>query len=102
MHTLLTITLTADRLVQAFSWMLLHSLWQGLLMAVVTGVVLLLTKRSSAAVRYNLVFIQFLLFVFACAATFIWEWDKDQQQTLVPLAGAIGNNASHLFNLNIT
>jgi bla regulator protein BlaR1 len=102
MHTLLTITPTADRLVQAFSWMLIHSLWQGLLMAVVTGAVLLLTKRSSAAVRYNLVFIQFLLFVVACAATFIWEWDKDQQQTLVPLAGAIGNNASHLFNLNIT
>ncbi len=57
MHLLLTTTPLADHLIQAFSWMLIHSLWQGLLLAVFTAVVLLFTRRSSAAVRYNLVLV---------------------------------------------
>ena len=100
MHLLITTTTTADRLIQAFSWMLIHSLWQGLLLAVITAVVLMLTRKSSATIRYNLVFVQFLLFVLACTLTFIWEWNRDQSQTIVPLAGAIGDNATHLFNIN--
>ncbi|WP_426671313.1 M56 family metallopeptidase [Mucilaginibacter sp. McL0603] len=100
MHLLLTTHAIASRLIQAFSWMLIHSLWQGLLLAVVTAVILLLTKRSAAAVRYNLVLVQFLLFLVACIGTFIWEWNRPPVQNIVPLAGAIGNNATHLFNLD--
>jgi bla regulator protein BlaR1 len=101
MQLLLTTTpTTADRLIQAFSWMLIHSLWVGILLAVVTAVVLLLTKKSSAAVRYNLVFVQFLLFIAACIGTFIWEWNRTPMPAIAPLAGAIGGNASHLFNLD--
>jgi bla regulator protein BlaR1 len=101
MHLLLTTTPIADRLIQAFSWMLIHSLWQGLLLAVVTGVVLIFTRKSSAAIRYNLVFVQFLIFVVACVLTFIWEWNKTPFKNIVPLAGAIGDNASSLFNINV-
>jgi beta-lactamase regulating signal transducer with metallopeptidase domain len=100
MHLLLTTTPLADRLIQAFSWMLIHSLWQGLLLAVFTAVVLLLTRRSSAAVRYNLVVGQFLLFVLACAGTFVWEWNRSPLPAVVPLAGTIGGNATHFFNLD--
>lgn len=77
------------RLAQAFSWMLIHSLWQGLLLAIVAGVVLMLTKRSSAVIRYNLVFVQLLLFAAACVFTFIWEWNSNS--VVKPIAGAIGN-----------
>lgn len=100
MHLLMTTHTIASRLIQAFSWMLIHSLWQGLLLAVVTAVILLLTKRSAAAVRYNLVLVQFLLFLVACTGTFIWEWNRPPVHNIVPLAGAIGNNATHLFNLD--
>ena len=100
MNPLLLTTTVADRLIQAFSWMLIHSLWQGLLLAVLTAMVLLVTKKSSAALRYNLVFSQFLLFVAGCTLTFFWEWNKTQSQTIIPLAGAIGGNATHFFNLN--
>ncbi|SFD80249.1 Signal transducer regulating beta-lactamase production, contains metallopeptidase domain [Chitinophaga sp. CF118] len=71
------------QLVQAFSWMLIHSLWQGLLLAIIAGVVLMLTKRSSAAIRYNLVFALLLLFVCACIFTFMWEWNQYQLHTVV-------------------
>lgn len=100
MHLLLTTTTTADRLIQAFSWMLIHSLWIGILLAVSTAVVLLLTKKSSAALRYNLVFVQFSVFIAACIGTFIWEWNQSPMPAIAPLAGAIGGNASHLFNLD--
>lgn len=63
-------------LIQAFSWMLIHSLWQGMLLAIVTGVLLMFLKRASAAARYNLVFLQLLIFVAACIATFVWEYGR--------------------------
>jgi beta-lactamase regulating signal transducer with metallopeptidase domain len=76
-------------MVQAFSWMLIHSLWQGLLLAILAAVVLMLTKRSSAVIRYNLVFAQLLLFVSGCIFTFIWEWNSNS--VVQPIAGAIGH-----------
>ncbi len=72
----LTAITTAQHFIQAFSWMLIHSLWQGLLLSVIVGALLTAGKKASAAVRYNLVLVQLLLFVAACAGTFLWEWCK--------------------------
>jgi beta-lactamase regulating signal transducer with metallopeptidase domain len=91
---------TAHHLIQAFSWMLIHSLWQGLLLAIVSGIILVATKTSGARLRYNLVAVQFLIFIMACCGTFVWEWYKPAVDGAVPLAGAIGGGASQLFNLD--
>lgn len=91
---------TAQRIIQAFSWMLIHSLWQGLLLAVVTAVVLIATKRSGARLRYNLVAVQFLFFIVACCCTFVWEWYQAPAKVIMPLAGTIGNEASQWFQLD--
>ncbi|HEY4209281.1 MAG TPA: M56 family metallopeptidase [Puia sp.] len=61
-------------MIQAICWTLVHSLWQGLLFALVAGVVLLLTRQASAAVRYNIVCILFFSFLAVCGATFLYEW----------------------------
>lgn len=90
----------AQRIIQAFSWMLIHSLWQGLLVAVVTAIVLILTKKSGARLRYNLVAVQFLLFIAACCCTFVWEWYHAPAKAIAPLAGMIDNEASQIFGLN--
>jgi beta-lactamase regulating signal transducer with metallopeptidase domain len=79
----LTAITTAQHFIQAFSWMLIHSLWQGLLLSVVTGMLLSLNKKASSAVRYNLVLIQLLLFVVACTGTFLWEWYKPVQPAII-------------------
>lgn len=80
----------AQHFIRSFSWMLLHSLWQGLVLALVTAFVLMLAKRSSSALRYNLVLAQLLLFVLACFATFAWEWNRYPLESVVnPLAGTI-------------
>ena len=91
---------TAHRIIQAFSWMLIHSLWQGLLLAVVTAVILLSTKKSGARLRYNLVAVQFLLFIAACCCTFVWEWYHAPAKAIAPLAGTIGTEASQWFRLD--
>ena len=58
-------------LVQALAWTLIHSLWQGLLLAGLAGIVILCTRKASTLLRYNL-FIGFLfLFVIGSAFTFV-------------------------------
>lgn len=61
-------------MIQAFCWVLIHSLWQGLLFTALTGIVMLYTKRASAAIRYNCLCGLFFLFLAVCGATFLWEW----------------------------
>ncbi|HEV3324356.1 MAG TPA: M56 family metallopeptidase [Puia sp.] len=60
-------------MIQAICWMLIHSLWQGLLLAVAAGGVIFCTKRSAAAVRYQLLCGLFLLFLAAGGLTFFYE-----------------------------
>lgn len=60
-------------MIQAICWVLIHSLWQGLLFTAITGGVVFGTKRSSAAVRYRMLCGLFFLFLFICGLTFLYE-----------------------------
>ena len=60
-------------MIQAICWTLVHSLWQGLFFALITGGVMLLTRQASAAMRYNLICILFFLFLAVCTGTFLYE-----------------------------
>ncbi len=79
---------TSQHFIQAFSWMLLHSLWQGLLLAILSGFILVLTKKSSSVKRYNLLLAQLLFFIAGCIFTFAWEWTKSPAPGF---AGAVSN-----------
>lgn len=68
-------TLTSE-FIKAFSWMLIHSLWQGLLVVIITVVCLLAAKKASAALRYNIVLVNFTFLIILNAATLVWELDK--------------------------
>ncbi len=59
-----------DEIMQALCWTLIHSLWQGSLLAIIGGTVILATKRSSSVVRYNSLSVLFLLFVLVACFTF--------------------------------
>ncbi|MDF3026320.1 MAG: peptidase BlaR1 [Fluviicola sp.] len=47
-------SLVNDSMIKAVSWTLIHSLWLGLAAALLAGLTLLLTKKSTSAIRYNL------------------------------------------------
>jgi beta-lactamase regulating signal transducer with metallopeptidase domain len=75
-----------DNVLPALGWMLVHSIWQGILLSVATGIIMIATRNSKAAVRYNLVFIQFLLFVVAVVATFLYELTHNNAPAAVGLS----------------
>jgi bla regulator protein blaR1 len=62
-------------MIQAICWVLIHSVWQGLLLALAGGGVILGTRRAAAAaVRYRLLCGLFGLFLAGVGATFFYEW----------------------------
>jgi len=71
-----------NKIIPAFGWMLIHSLWEGLLFGIITGAVLMLTKRSNAAYRYNLVLVLFVAFIVSCLFTFTYELTLHSSVTL--------------------
>lgn len=58
---------------QIVSRILLHSLWQGLLLAVVAAAVVVCTRHSRPAVRYNLLLLTWVLFLVCVAGTAVRE-----------------------------
>ncbi len=81
MHHAFLNSILAGKAAEAFCWMLIHSLWQGLLFTIITGVVLMVTKKSTAALRYNIVCALFMLFIATCTTTFIWQLNSTLVQT---------------------
>jgi len=71
-----TIKLFPDNLVSAIGNTLVHSLWQGLLLAAVTGSIIICTRKSSSAKRYNLLIAALIFFACAVGVTFIIEFNR--------------------------
>ncbi|MDR3714640.1 MAG: M56 family metallopeptidase [Puia sp.] len=74
MNLLLAGQTFTDKFIHAFCWMLIHSLWQGMLLSLFAGIVVLCTKRSTPVLRYRLLSGLFLVFMVAAAASFYWQW----------------------------
>ncbi|MCF0055801.1 M56 family metallopeptidase [Dyadobacter sp. CY356] len=72
-------------IIQSICRTLLHSVWQGLILAVVTGIILASTRKSKPALRYNLLSLSLLVFVIAATFTFYKAFD---QQTKIKSASS--------------
>ena len=75
---LLTPSTFTDQLTNAFSWMLIHSLWQGLLVAMITAGCLMAANKANATLRYVIVLVNFAMLIVLCITTLVWEWDKTE------------------------
>ena len=75
-------------MIQAICWVLVHSLWQGVLLALAGGGVILSTKRTAAAVRYRILCGLVSVFLGGMGVTFIYEW------TMVSESGGAGAGGS--------
>ncbi|MBS1565851.1 MAG: M56 family metallopeptidase, partial [Bacteroidetes bacterium] len=74
--------LQQDAFVRALGWTLVHALWQGLLLAILAGMVVLLTRQARAGLRYNLLVWLVALFVCGSCITFAVEWRQQNINTL--------------------
>ncbi|MBC8984233.1 M48 family metalloprotease [Pedobacter sp. N36a] len=69
---------------------LLHSLWQGMILALLTAAVLVFTHKSSARVRYNLLISCLILFSVSVFGSFIYEWQAADARVDTGVAATAG------------
>ena len=74
----------SNNLFRPLCWTLLHSLWIGLIAALLAGCVIHFTRRSRAAVRYNLLTAILFLFLAGCGIVFFWELFRNLSQGPAP------------------
>jgi len=95
----------SGKISQALCWMLVHSLWMGLALTVVTGIIMLSTKRQSAQLRYNLLTGSLLLFIIAMASIFVMQVTATSsvlnQQVATSTATAIINTNNNIRAFDI-
>jgi beta-lactamase regulating signal transducer with metallopeptidase domain len=64
----------SDQLTSALCNTLLHSLWQGIILAAIAGLIVVSTRKASSALRYNLLISALMLFAVGVFATFIGQY----------------------------
>lgn len=77
------INLLPENWLHALGATLFHSLWLGVILALLAGLVMFTTRKASAATRYNLLTICLVLFVVAIFFTFYKELQKPIGATVV-------------------
>ena len=60
-----------QEIAKALTWTFIHSLWQGLLAALVAAIIISCTRNASAKLRYNLLGIVMILFFAGSVITFV-------------------------------
>ncbi|MBO9611823.1 MAG: M56 family metallopeptidase [Dyadobacter sp.] len=73
----------SDKQIQGICWTLVHSLWIGLIVSVLASLVMALTTRSSAALRYRLFCSLLMLFVFSVAIAGVYELENFGRPILI-------------------
>ncbi len=69
----------SEEVIYALGWTVMHSLWQGFLIAIVMAIALQLLSKKSAKVRYEIATLSLFL-VFVCSvSTFIWHFESASQ-----------------------
>ena len=67
---------------QSLCWTLVHSLWQGLVLALLGGITVVLTRKTSALLRYNLLALLGLVFILGVGSTFYIQIQTNNNETL--------------------
>src|SRR5882762_3633710 len=89
-----------ENISQAIFYTLLHSMWQGLLLALLTGLIMVSTRRRPASLRYDLLTAALFFFTAISFFTLIFELnvnESDRHQTIDPYIRHI-NFLTPIFN----
>jgi bla regulator protein BlaR1 len=85
--------LFSDSLVSAFGWMLVHSLWQGALLASIAAMSMYLLRKSPASLRYNAGILALCVQVLSSLATFFYYFNSSTKVLASVLNSRTGNVA---------
>lgn len=90
MNSIFAASFFSERLLKTISWTLVHSLWQGLALALLAAFILLATPGRKALLRYNLLSTLMLTFVAIAITTAIIEWEFFKYVELIPKIKYLG------------
>ncbi|RYD68808.1 MAG: hypothetical protein EOP53_28235, partial [Sphingobacteriales bacterium] len=66
-------TAVSPQITRALSNTFIYSLWQGLILAAIAGLIILVTQKSASRRRYNLLVASLVLFFFGVVSTFFYQ-----------------------------
>jgi beta-lactamase regulating signal transducer with metallopeptidase domain len=69
----------SNNLENAFGWMIIHSIWQATLIAIITGIALILLQKKSAQVRYIVANSALILVLISAITTFYFHLEKENK-----------------------
>src|SRR5450432_829962 len=87
------INIFSDSLLKAFTWTLIHSLWQGVFLAAIIGITISATKKSNPGFRYVLFTLYFLSFLITVSVTFFVEFNSYKSHFGLLYPVGYGNNS---------
>lgn len=73
----------------AMGWTFLHSLWQGLLAAMLAAAVMIFTRKATARLRYHLLCAVLICFIAGAGSTFIYYWQQAPAATNITSSGVV-------------
>jgi beta-lactamase regulating signal transducer with metallopeptidase domain/uncharacterized protein YjbI with pentapeptide repeats len=76
-------SLAPRELIEALGWTLFHSLWQGMLIAIIFGILLLALMKFSAHSRYIVTMSALLIMIASTSFTFIKEYRNASERALI-------------------
>lgn len=82
--------LTADILIRAISWTLVHSLWQGIICAFLAALILMFTRKTSPQLRYVLLTAVFAGFLLMNGLTLGIELVNPENSDLIQNSNGLG------------
>jgi bla regulator protein BlaR1 len=74
-----------DRLAGALCNTLMHSLWQGILLTAIAGLIIICTRKTSSALRYNLLISALIVFAAGVSVTFLWQYDRSKTLSVIEI-----------------
>lgn len=84
--------LMPNEIIKAIGWTIFHSLWQGIVIAIILAAVLMLTNKKSARLRYNISVAAMFIFFFVSLGTFLHVYESPKVHAEVGMRTVADNS----------
>lgn len=105
-----------DNLIQALGWMLVHSLWQAGVLALLVALTLSLISHKRSSLHYRVLLLSLIIFFVTCTYTFFFYWNNyghygsestdtllfvtDNSTTFQPVTSFFGDSITSFITVN--
>jgi len=81
----------SEDLIYAFGWTVMHSIWQGFLIAIIMALAFQILRKKSAKIRYEVASFSLFMVLVSAVSTFIWYFGT-ASEVIVQQVTLVGQN----------